>query len=53
MDLSLINTPTFNSTYLTIGLNGASYINNKTGVLNPNDVLKPNVSQPTIQVLVH
>ena len=53
MDLSLINTPAFNRTYLTIGLNGASFIDSKPGVLNPNDVLRPNVSQPTIQVLVH
>lgn len=53
MDLSLLTAPTFNSTYLQIPLNGASYIDNRTGFLNPNDVLKPNGTKPQMQVLVH
>lgn len=53
IDLSLINTPSYNSSYLSIPLNGASYINDRPGPLNPNDVLKPNMSKTQIQVLVH
>lgn len=45
MDLSLLTAPTFNSTYLQIPLNGASYIDARPGFLNPNDVLKTNTSK--------
>lgn len=45
IDLSLLTAPTFNSTYLQIALNGASYISERPGFLNPNDVLKNDVTK--------
>ena len=45
MDLSLLSDPTFNSTYLRVELNGASFITDRPGFLNPNDILQVNTSK--------
>jgi hypothetical protein len=45
MDLSLLSAPTFNSTYVKVELNGASFITDRPGFLNPSDVLQANTSK--------